>query len=118
MTEKLCREQLLMSWDGIKKGDAGIMRILMERIPKVHSAFVLTWTPEQYEDIFTILVNGVCVVSFEVSKINSTVTDYECADVGDLPPVFRANLILVESVSQEDGHEEAIHRRADHRLPE
>ncbi|MCR1805111.1 hypothetical protein NTC87_07825, partial [Stenotrophomonas geniculata] len=25
----------------------------------------------------------------------------------DLPPVFRANLILVESVSQEDGHEEA-----------
>lgn len=36
----------------------------------------------------------------------------------DLPPVFRANLILVESVSQEDGHEEAIHRRADHRLPE
>ncbi|WP_336357407.1 hypothetical protein, partial [Stenotrophomonas muris] len=37
---------------------------------------------------------------------------------GDLPPVFRANLILVESVSQEDGHEEAIHRRADHRLPE
>ncbi|PZP64732.1 MAG: hypothetical protein DI592_25105, partial [Stenotrophomonas maltophilia] len=35
--------------------------------------------------------------------------------LGDLPPVFRANLILVESVSQEDGHEEAIHRRADHR---
>jgi len=82
LTEKLCREQLLMSWDGIKKGDGGIMRILMERISKVHSAFVLTWTPEQYEDIFTILVNGVCVVSFEVSKINSTVTDYECADVG------------------------------------
>ena len=50
LTEKLCREQLLMSWDGIKKGDGGIMRILMERISKVHSAFVLTWTPEQYED--------------------------------------------------------------------
>src|SRR5690606_25955932 len=36
----------------------------------------------------------------------------------DLPPDIRASLILVESVSQEDGHEEAIHRRTDHRLPE
>ena len=32
----------------------------------------------------------------------------------DLPPDIRASLILVESVSQEDGHEEAIHRRTDH----
>src|SRR5690606_14560338 len=40
------------------------------------------------------------------------------AGPGDLPPDFRASLNLVESVSQEDGHEEAIHRRADHRLPQ
>ena len=36
----------------------------------------------------------------------------------DLLPDFRTSWKLVESISREDGHEEAIHRGTDHRLPE
>lgn len=83
LTESTLRELLVKSWAAIKKNEGNILTVLEGKFGKIESAFILSWTPEQYEDLYTVLVGGKYVVSFEVSKNNLELVDYFCMDVND-----------------------------------
>ncbi len=81
LIEKSYAEQLLKSWNGMKERVGEVMPVLERTFPLINSAFVLAWTPEQFENIYTVLVNGQSVVSFEISKETHEVVNFECVDV-------------------------------------
>lgn len=83
LTESTLRELLLKSWAAIKKNEGNILKVLEGKFGKIESAFILSWTPEQHEDLYIVLVAGKYVVSFEVSKNNLELVDYSCVGVND-----------------------------------
>lgn len=68
MVEQKFKEELLRSWKGMCSEGSVIMPILLDRFGTVKSAFVLGWTPEQGEDIYTLLVNADTVFDFEIER--------------------------------------------------
>lgn len=68
ITENGYYDQLTRSWESIKAGNGGIMKALESHFHEITSAFVLGCTPEQSEDIYTILVNGQDIVTIEISR--------------------------------------------------
>jgi hypothetical protein len=47
----------------------------------ISSAFVLNWTPEQAEDLYTVLVNGSKVAWLEVLRESNELVDFQIASV-------------------------------------
>ncbi|CNI41087.1 Uncharacterised protein [Yersinia thracica] len=87
-TESLRREQLQQSAIAIKN-NAAITDLLNERFPHVKSAYVLACTPEQGEDIYSIIVNGCVVIEFEISRIDLTISDVEEISVEDYSKLIK-----------------------------
>lgn len=66
-TESIKRTELINSELFIKKNEK-IINFLNEKYGKIISVYVLAHTPEQGEDIYRILINGVLIVGFELSR--------------------------------------------------
>lgn len=58
-----------------------IMSVLRKEFGEIKSAFVLNWTPEQGEDIYTVLVNASNIVYLEISKENDSLISFSVNSV-------------------------------------
>ncbi|WP_252092519.1 hypothetical protein, partial [Pseudomonas sp. MWU13-3659] len=68
LAEQAFREELSKSWDGLRSKGCRVLSTLQNRQGDINSAFVLSSTPEQAEDLYTIMVNGVDVVWLETIR--------------------------------------------------
>ncbi|MDN0125333.1 hypothetical protein QVN60_19525 [Yersinia aleksiciae] len=90
-TESLRKEELQKSELFIKKNKM-IVNFLNQKFSPVKSAYLLAHTPEQGEDIYRILVNGCIVIEFEISRLDSTISDIE-----EMPVSYYSKLIKSKS---------------------
>ncbi|MCP3808129.1 hypothetical protein NLX78_12900 [Paenibacillus sp. Lou8.1] len=56
----------------VAQGDKekAILNVLRTIFGEIKTAYILNWTPEQYEDIFTILIDLDKIAKVEISRIN------------------------------------------------
>lgn len=73
-TESIKRAELIDSELYIKK-NGKIFSFLNEKYGEVRTVYVLAHTPEQGEDIYRILINGVLIVGFALSKYDAQIND-------------------------------------------
>lgn len=90
LTEQSYREGLSASWTGLREPGNQLFSIMVGRLGLIDSAFVLNWTPEQSEDLYTVLVNGVEVIRLEVSRPGGKVVDFQAAGVKDYERSLRS----------------------------
>lgn len=81
LAEQSFREELSKSWDGLRGQGNKLLPILQDRLGLIDSAFVMSWTPEQAEDLYTIIVNGTDVVWLEVLRESGELVAFETASV-------------------------------------
>lgn len=65
-------EQLERSRDQLLSGDSAsdLVRVLRRKLQSItRNVYVLRWVPEQAEDIYDVLVDGVTVVRVEISRV-------------------------------------------------
>lgn len=70
--EKKYRDELQSGHHALFNDSANrrLLNSIRRAFPKMYSAYVLDWIPEQGEDIFTVLVDDNTVVTFELSKLD------------------------------------------------
>ena len=70
--EKKYRDELQSSHHALFYDSANrrLLNSIRRAFPKMYSAYVLDWIPEQGEDIFTVLVDDNTVATFELSRLN------------------------------------------------
>ena len=68
LVEKQYRNELITSRDDLSKNKNQLFVLLEKTLSPINSALTLNWTPEQLEDIYTILVNGQYVITLEIPK--------------------------------------------------
>ncbi|WP_146268097.1 hypothetical protein [Stenotrophomonas maltophilia] len=90
VAEQSFREGLSASWAGLREPGNQLFSIMVGRLGLIDSAFVLNWTPEQSEDLYTVLVNGVEVIQLEVSRLGGKVVDFQIAGVKDYERSLRS----------------------------
>ncbi|MBB6368427.1 hypothetical protein FHR56_003606 [Xanthomonas sacchari] len=83
-------KELSKSWDGLREPGNQLFEILKDAVGFISSAFVLNWTPEQSEDIYTVLVNGREVILFEVSKSSGEVLNFRNVSVKEYEKSLRS----------------------------
>lgn len=71
--EKDFREQLENSNEGINNPSSRLKQVLEAAGHDISNAYVLHWTPEQTEDLYTVLIEGSYLVSVEIDKFNTSV---------------------------------------------
>ncbi|MCY1301849.1 hypothetical protein D9M69_534150 [compost metagenome] len=81
LAEQSFREELSRSWSGLREQENQLLPILESRLGLIISAFVLNWTPEQAEDLYAILVNGLEVVFLEVLREGGELVDFKTVSV-------------------------------------
>lgn len=66
------RKELVVSNISLSQGDKenALLEVLKDTFGEFKSAYILNWTPEQGEDIYTILVDLNRIAKVEVSRIN------------------------------------------------
>jgi hypothetical protein len=77
LIERSFRKQLLDSWLWLREEKSTRISFLRNTFGGIQSAFTLSWTPEQSEDIYTILVNGVHVVCLEILREDDSLINSE-----------------------------------------
>jgi hypothetical protein len=77
LVEQSHREQLLNSWLWLKEEKGTTKSFLKNEFGDIQSAFMLSWTPEQFENLYTILVNGLHVVYLEILRENDSLVSSE-----------------------------------------
>ncbi len=45
-----------------------LLACLKKHFPEISTAVILEWTPEQFEDIYDVLINGTQVATLEISR--------------------------------------------------
>lgn len=83
-------KELSNSWDGLREPGNQVFKILKDEVGFINSAFVLNWTPEQSEDIYTVLVNGSEIIFVEVSKSNGEVLNFKNVSVKEYEKSLRS----------------------------
>jgi len=78
ITESEYREELINSRIYLFKSNSGvrIFKALIERYGNFRSAYILTHTPEQDEDVFRILIDGKEVVGFDYLHEKGDINNY------------------------------------------
>lgn len=66
------RKELSASNITLSQGDKEkiLLRVLSSAFGKINTAYILNWTPEQGEDIYTVLVNLDKIAKVEISRVN------------------------------------------------
>lgn len=72
-TEEDLRAQLRASREGLFRDPANerLLAGLRSHFPNLTSAYVLSWTPDQGEDIFTVLIDTATVAFVELDRIHA-----------------------------------------------
>lgn len=65
------REELLRSNDALQDPDSKLRRALAAEGHDTKNAYVLHWTPEQLEDLYTVLIGGTYLVNVEIDKCDN-----------------------------------------------
>ncbi|MDN4621058.1 hypothetical protein QCD85_23270 [Paenibacillus sp. PsM32] len=84
-----------------------ILNVLIITFGEVKSAYILNWTPEQGEDIFTILVNLDRIAKVEISRVNpSEVPIIETFNLKDfqrrLSKIFQIKLAVAIDLAKKE----------------
>ncbi|WP_248919414.1 hypothetical protein [Pseudomonas entomophila] len=90
LAEQDFREGLSKSWGGLRSQGGRVLSILQSRLGSINSAFVLSWTPEQTEDLYIIMVNGVDVVWLETLRESGELVSFEMAAVKEYEKLLRS----------------------------
>ena len=90
LAEQLFRQELSRSWSGLGEQGNRVLPILQNRLGTINSAFVLNWTPEQAEDLYTVIVNGVDVVRIEVLRESGELVNFETNSVKEYERSLRS----------------------------
>lgn len=65
------REELLRSNDALQVPDSKLRQALEAEGHETKNAYVLHWTPEQLEDLYTVLIGGSYLVDVEIDKYDN-----------------------------------------------
>jgi len=87
-----------------------IMNVLKDTFGELKSAYILNWTPEQGEDIYTILVDIDIIAKVEISRVNhSEVPLIETYNLKDfqkrLSKVFQIKLAVAIDLAKTEHQE-------------
>ena len=63
--------------------DNVIINFLIQHFQEVKSVYVLQVTPDQGEELYTLLVNGDKVIDFEISRSNASIYDVHIRTVDE-----------------------------------
>jgi len=66
------REELLQSNDALQDPDSKLQKALQAKGHDTKNAYVLHWTPEQLEDLYTVLIGGSYLVDVEIDKYDNS----------------------------------------------
>lgn len=64
------REVLLRSNSALQDPNSRLRQVLELNGHETKNAFVLHWTPEQLEELYTVLIDGLYLVSVEIDKFD------------------------------------------------
>lgn len=70
--EKGYRAELIRSNEGLNSPESKLGAALKISGYNTNNAYVLHWTPEQLEDIYTVLIDGILLLSVETDKFDSS----------------------------------------------
>jgi len=90
LVEQSFRDELSKSWSALREPGNMLLSILESRLGLVSSAFVLNWTPEQAEDLYSILVNGSEVVWLEILRSSGELVDFQFTSVKEYERSLRS----------------------------
>jgi hypothetical protein len=62
------REELIRSNTAIQESESKLRKALESEGHDTKNAYVLHWTPEQLEDLYTVLIDGSYLVDVEIDK--------------------------------------------------
>ncbi len=68
MTEQRFREELVNTRQALLSGDSDLLKVLLRHFPELRSAFLLDWTPEQCEDIYSVMVEDQYIAAVEITR--------------------------------------------------
>lgn len=66
------REELLRSNSALQEPKSKLRQVLELNGYETKNAYVLHWTPEQLEDLYTVLINGSFLVHVEIAKFDKS----------------------------------------------
>ena len=66
------REELLRSNDVLQCSDSKLRKALVAEGHETKNAYVLHWTAEQLEDLYTVLIGGSYLVDVEIDKYDNS----------------------------------------------
>jgi len=74
-TEEDIRRQLIGSHESLFNDEirSGLLSIIERFFPQMKTAYILFWTPEQGEDIFSLLINNDTIASVEIDRYDSNI---------------------------------------------
>lgn len=74
-TEKDIRSQLVKSHESLFNDEmrSGLLSVIKTFFPQMKTAYILYWTPEQGEDIFSLLINNDTIASVEIDRYDSSI---------------------------------------------
>ncbi|ROP60171.1 hypothetical protein EDF81_3011 [Enterobacter sp. BIGb0383] len=94
-TENIKRDELINSGSFIR-GNKVITGFLNDKYGHINSVYVLAHTPEQGEDIYRVLINGILIVGFELSKSDNQVNEHFDMSVADYSKQLKGRLDKLE----------------------
>lgn len=66
------REELLRSNEALQATDSKLRQALETEGHETKNAYVLHWTPEQLEDLYTVLIDGSYLLDVEIDKFDNS----------------------------------------------
>jgi hypothetical protein len=71
--EKDFRHELVRSNEGFNDPKSRLKQVLESAGHSTEKAYVLHWTPDQTEDLYSVLIDGAYLVSLEIDKFDSSI---------------------------------------------
>jgi|BioPla2DNA2_1021312.scaffolds.fasta_scaffold58733_2 hypothetical protein len=107
--EQEFRRELIESHTALfKRNEEGeLLNILKSTFNKMKTAYIINWTPEQGEDLYTILINVDTIAKIEISRISSDekpiIQTYTLKDFNKgLSKVFQIKLAVAIDLAKND----------------
>ncbi|WP_415905963.1 hypothetical protein ACMXYX_10075 [Neptuniibacter sp. QD72_48] len=70
--ERDFREELLKSSEALQDPESKLRQVLEDESHITQNAYVLHWTSEQLEDLYTVLISGSYLVDVEIDKYDDS----------------------------------------------
>ncbi|WP_189493931.1 hypothetical protein [Formosimonas limnophila] len=93
MTEDVLRKEILANQESAQN-NIRLLNVIKEKFPSFKNFLIIDFLMEQGEDIYTLLIDGITVISLELSRID------ESAIWGNCLPVSEYEKLLVSKLAQ------------------